>query len=233
MQHRQVFGSSDALTAELVHLTMEAAAAAVAARGRFTMALTGGSTAELAYPVLAQAPLPWAQVHVMFGDERCVPPTHADSNFALAERTLLARVPLPPANVHRLRGELAPAEAATDYQAVLERVAGGVIDVVHLGMGPDGHICSLFPDHRLLDSPRAVDWLTDAPKPPSARVTLTLRTLAAARALWFVVAGAAKADAVRAALLDPACPLPAARASRDAREARWLLDGAAAAHLKA
>ncbi|MCC7074318.1 MAG: 6-phosphogluconolactonase [Deltaproteobacteria bacterium] len=232
MQHRQVFGSTDALAAEIIDLTVAAAGTAIAARGRFCVALTGGSAAELVYPVLAQAPLPWQVVHVFFGDERCVPPTHTDSNYALAERTLLSRVPLAPTNVHRMRGELAPIDAAAEYEQALERVAGGVLDVVHLGMGPDGHICSLFPNHPLLQSERLVDALSDSPKPPPARVTLTLRALAAARALWFIVAGAAKADAVRAAVLDPACPLPAARASRDAREARWLLDAAAAAQLK-
>ncbi|OGQ18431.1 MAG: 6-phosphogluconolactonase [Deltaproteobacteria bacterium RBG_16_71_12] len=232
MQQRHVFGTTDALAAELLRLTVEAAAAAVAARGRFTVALTGGSAAELCYPVLAQAPLPWPQVHVFFGDERCVPPDHADSNYALAARTLLSRVPLPGANIHRMRGEIEPAAAAAEYRATLHEVAGGALDVVHLGMGPDGHVCSLFPGHALLASDRAVDAVVDSPKPPAARVTLTLRALAEARALWFIVVGAAKADAVRAALLDPASSLPAAQASRAGRDVCWLLDAAAAAHLK-
>ncbi|MBI1949315.1 MAG: 6-phosphogluconolactonase [Deltaproteobacteria bacterium] len=233
MERRHVFGSTDAIAGELVHLTVEAAAAAIASRGCFSMALTGGSAAEQCYPVLAQARLPWERVHVFFGDERCVPPDHADSNFALASRTLLSRVPLLPANVHRMRGELAPAAAAAEYEATLREVAGGELDVVHLGMGPDGHVCSLFPGHALLSSDRLVDSLVDAPKSPPSRVTLTMRTLAQARALWFVVTGAAKAEAVRAAVLERESPLPAARAARVGREVRWLLDAAAAAYLKA
>jgi 6-phosphogluconolactonase len=233
MERRHVFGSTDAIAGELVHLTVETAAAAIASRGRFSMALTGGSAAELCYPVLAQARLPWEQVHVFFGDERCVPHDHADSNFALASRALLSRVPLPPANVHRIRGELVPAAAAAEYDVALREAAAGVLDVVHLGMGPDGHVCSLFPGHPVLTSERLVDSLTDSPKPPAARVTLTLRALADARALWFIVTGAAKAEAVRAAVLDPSSPLPAARASRTGGDVRWLLDAGAAAHLKA
>lgn len=221
----QVFGSADALAAELVRLSVETARAAVDARGVFSMALTGGSAATVLYPVLAQAALPWEQTHVFFGDERCVPPDHADSNFRLARETFLSRVPVPDANVHRMRGEIAPEDAATEYERVLLDVTGGSLDVVHVGVGPDGHICSLFPGHALLDeTTRLVASLTDSPKPPPARVTLTFPALARARALWFLVAGANKADAVRSALLDPASSLPAARASRAAADARWLLD---------
>lgn len=233
MQLRHVFGSPDALAAELVHLTMGAAAEAIARRGAFHVALTGGSAAQALYPVLAQAPLSWPQIHLWFGDERAVPPEHADSNFGLAERALLSRIPIPAANVHRIEGELPPADAATRYEAKLQELAGGILDVVHLGMGPDGHVASLFPRHGLLQSPRLVDALTDSPKPPSARVTLTLRSLAAAGSLWFLVLGRAKADAVRECLLEPGSSLPAALASRAAREARWLLDDEAATLLKA
>ena len=222
-----VFGSPDALAAELVRLSVEAAGAAIAARGSFSMALTGGSAASTLYPVLAQAKLDWGRVHVFFGDERCVPPEHADSNFKLAHETFLSRVAVPAANVHRVRGEDAPEDAARAYEKTLLDVTGGVLDVVHLGVGPDGHVCSLFPGHPLLDEPaggRIVASLTDSPKPPPARVTLTLPALAQARALWFLVAGINKAEAVRAALMDPASTLPAARASRAAQNVRWLLD---------
>lgn len=220
-----VFPSTDALAAELVRLTIEQAAAAVAARGRFTMALTGGSAATTFYPVLAQAPLPWENVHVFFGDERCVPPDHADSNYRLARETFLSRVKLPDANVHRIRGELPPRDAALDYERVLREVADASIDVVHLGVGPDGHICSLFPGHPLLEEEKTfVASLTDSPKPPPARVTLTFPALARARCLWFLVAGASKAEAVRESLLNPSSPLPAARAAREAAQSLWLLD---------
>jgi 6-phosphogluconolactonase len=220
-----VFASTDALAAELVRLTVDAAARAVDARGQFSMALTGGSAASTLYPVLAQAPLPWERVHVFFGDERCVPPDHADSNYRLAQEAFLARVPIAEQNVHRMRGEIDVAEAASEAERALEEIAGGALDVVHVGVGPDGHVCSLFPDHPLLEEKeRMVAFLTDSPKPPPTRITLTLPALARARALWFLVAGQNKAEAVRAALLDPASPLPAARASRTGADVRWLLD---------
>lgn len=233
MQHRNVFGSPDALAADFLHLMNLAAAQAIAERGAFHVALTGGSAAQALYPVLAQTPMPWAQIHLWFGDERAVPPEHADSNYGLAQQALLSRIAIPVANVHRMEGELAPSDAAARYEIALQDLAGGALDVVHLGMGPDGHVASLFPGHQLLSSPRLVDALTDSPKPPPARVTLTLRCLAAARSLWFLVLGRAKADAVREALLEPSSPLPAALASRAAREARWLLDDEAATLLKA
>jgi 6-phosphogluconolactonase len=218
-----VFGSPEALAAELVRLTVENAASALRDRGQFSMAVTGGSAATALYPVLAQASLDWSKVHVFFGDERCVPPEHADSNYRLARETFLARVPQ--AQVHRVRGEIAPAEAAAEYERELVAVTGGSLDVIHAGVGPDGHICSLFPGHKLLDeNVRLVASLEDSPKPPPARVTLTLAAIAKARALWFLVSGTNKAEAVRSCLLDPASPLPAARAQRLVPGAQWLLD---------
>lgn len=232
---RSVFGSVDALAAELVDQTMQAAHAAIAARGCFTIALTGGSAAQTLYPVLAQAPLPWDRIHVFFGDERCEPPDHADSNHRLAHATLLARVGLASTNVHRIRGEDDPDHAAIAYEKeLLDVTAGtGALDVVHVGMGPDGHVCSLFPGHRLLDDDvRLVAAITDSPKPPPARVTLTLQALARARQLWFLVSGAAKADAARDAIVEPTSMLPAAIAARRGARVRWLLDADAARFLR-
>lgn len=232
---RSVFAAPDALAAELVHQTVVAATAAIAARGRFTMALTGGSAAQTLYPVLAQAALPWDRVHVFFGDERCVPPDHKDSNHRLAHETFLSRTSLPSANVHRVRGEDDPAKAAIAYEHdLLDATDGtGALDVVHVGMGPDGHVCSLFPGHALLaDETRLVAAITDSPKPPPVRVTLTLQALARARDLWFLVAGAAKADAAHDAILDPNSRLPAALAARRGSRVRWLLDADAARHLR-
>lgn len=228
-----VFQNADAVAAELVLRTAAAAEQAIAARGRFIIALTGGSAAKQLYPVLAQAPLPWAQTHVVFGDERCVAPGDPDSNFRLARETLLDRAAIPASNVHRIRGEDDPVLAARAYEAELSALCGGVIDVIHLGVGPDGHVCSLFPGHALLnEAVRGVASLIDAPKQPAARVTLTMPTLRSARALWFLVLGDAKAEAVRSALLDPASPLPAAVAARDHHDALWLCDEPAARHLK-
>jgi 6-phosphogluconolactonase len=227
---RHVFATNDALATELVSLTVDAAQKAIAARGAFHVALTGGSAASTLYPVLAQAKLEWSKVHFWFGDERCVPPDHADSNFKLAKESFLSRVP--DARVHRIKGEIAPADAAAEYERELGAI-GNALDVVHVGMGPDGHICSLFPGHALLDEKtKLVASLTDSPKPPPARVTLTFPALSNARALWFLVMGGNKADAVNAALTDPNSQLPAALASRAHSNTAWLLDGAAAGLLK-
>ena len=108
-----------------------------------------------------------------------------------------------------------------------------MLDVVHVGMGPDGHICSLFPGHALLaEESRAVTFLTDSPKPPPSRITLTMGALKDARALWFLVLGSSKDQAAHDALLDPKSSLPAALASRSARSALWFMDHDAARLLK-
>ncbi len=209
----------------------QAAREAVAARGRFTLALTGGSAATALYPALVAAPLPWGRVHVFFGDERCVPPDHAESNHRLAQEVLLSKVPIPAENIHRIHGEDAPDAAAQAYQQVLLAQTGdGALDMVHLGLGPDGHVCSLFPGHALLtEKTRLVAALQDAPKPPPARVTLTLPALGRARALWFLVLGASKADAVGKTVTAAAPLLPAAQAARCGAPVHWLVDAAAAA----
>jgi 6-phosphogluconolactonase len=232
---RAVFATLDALRTAFVEETLAAAAAAAAARGRFTLALTGGSAASTLYPAFAQAALPWDKVHVFFGDERCVPADHADSNYRLAASCFLSAAPIPAENIHRIRGEDDPVAAAAAYERELLAVTDGTgaLDVVHVGMGPDGHICSLFPGHALLkDEVRLVAPITDSPKPPPSRVTLTLQALARARTLCFLVSGAGKADAVRDVILDPACALPAGMAGRRGANVRWLLDNEAAKHLK-
>ncbi len=232
---RSVFASTDALAAELVDQTIVAAEEAIAARGIFTMALTGGSVVSAVYPVLAQAALPWDKVHIFFGDERAVPPDDKESNYKLAVDTLLGHPNVTAAHVHRIRGEDDPATAAVDAETVLLEVTGGsgALDVVHVGMGPDGHVCSLFPGHALLNEQhRLVMPIFDSPKPPSSRVTFTLQALATARQLFFLVTGAAKADAVAEAILQPQSMLPVALAARRAQTARWFLDADAARHLK-
>jgi 6-phosphogluconolactonase len=223
-----VFDDKGALVRALVEIHERAAAAAVAARGRFTVALTGGSAAAL-YGALAEAKLPWDKVHVFFGDERAVPADHADSNYRLAKESLLSHAAIPAENVHRVKGEIDPAEAARLYEQELLAVTGdGALDLVHLGMGPDGHVCSLFPGHALLgETIRLVASLTDSPKPPPARVTLTLVALERARQVLFLAMGASKAAALREATVDASSALPAARVDRFGR-AMWLADRDAA-----
>jgi 6-phosphogluconolactonase len=205
-----------------------AARDAIAARGVFTCALTGGGAAKDLYPRLAEAQVDWSRVHLYFGDERAVPPTDPESNFHLARVAFVVPAEVPDANVHRMEGERPLDEAARAYEAALPPT----LDLVHLGIGPDGHVCSLFPGHPLLEErERRVSFLEDSPKPPPRRITFTFRPLAEARLVWFLVLGSAKAGAVRASLTDPTSPLPAARAHRAAKAPRWYLDAAAAALL--
>jgi 6-phosphogluconolactonase len=232
---RAVFASPEALQAALVDEMSAAAAAAIAARGRFTVALTGGSAASALYPALLRANLAWDAVHVFFGDERSVPPEHPESNHRVAMHTFLGQAPSSSAQVHRIAGEADPtAAAAAAERALLATTDGtGCVDVVHLGLGPDGHVASLFPGHALLrDEVRLYAPITDAPKPPPARVTLTMQALSRARSVWFLVVGASKADVVRDVILDPGCMLPAAQVARRAASVRWLLDNDAAKYLK-
>ncbi|GMU62425.1 MAG: 6-phosphogluconolactonase [Myxococcaceae bacterium] len=221
--------SLEVLAGALAHRFEAAAGEAISARGVFHCALTGGSAARALYPRLVRAKVDWAKTHFHFSDERCVPPDDAESNFRLAQEVLLGPCGVPSAHVHRMAGERPPAEAAREYEAGLP-----TLDVVHLGVGPDGHVASLFPGHALLHEERArVAALTDSPKPPPARLTLTLAALREARAVWFLVTGEAKRDAVAQALGNPQSVLPAALVHRAARLSLWFLDRAAASRLDA
>ena len=198
---------------------------AVAARGVFSCALPGGSVAEAFFPEFAGLALPWEQVHVFFGDERAVPPGDPASNVGLARRLWLDAVP---ATVHEMAADRVDlAAAAASYAAELRATLGDPprLDVALLGMGPDGHVCSLFPGHPLLqETARWVAEITDSPKPPPRRLTLTLPVLAAARAVWIGAFGAQKAPIIREAIEDTRSRLPVALAARSGPAALFLLD---------
>lgn len=184
---------------------------AIAQRGAFNVVLAGGSTPRQLYRRLVQPPyldgLDWLNIHFFFGDERCVPPNHPDSNYGMAYETLLSHVPLPAANIHRIPGELPPAQAAEAYAAELKSFFGGALpefDLVLLGLGEDGHTASLFPGTQAMNETEswviAVDHTTPPP-PLLPRITLTLPVLNAARSVIFLVSGEAKAQ-VLASVLD-------------------------------
>ena len=152
----------------------------------------------MVHEALANCDVDWARLQVTFGDERCVPPEDADSNFRMAKESLFDRVPLPAGNVFRIRGEIAPEDAAREYEGKLAAVAARfeerryVHDVILLGMGPDGHTASLFPGSPALDeSVRNVIPAT-GPKPPPQRITMTFPLLNAARKVGFLVKSAEK-----------------------------------------
>lgn len=184
--------------------------------GRATrLVLAGGTTPRRCYERLAAMDLPWGRVAILFGDERCVPPSDAESNFRMADDVLLRHVA--PASVHRMPAELGPDEGAALYEPV---VAGAPLDLVLLGVGPDGHTASLFPGHPALEARGLVAGVRGAPKPPPDRVTLTLGALRAARRVVILASGADKREAVRLAQAGsvPAGMIPGAEwiVSRDA-----------------
>lgn len=212
----------------------------VRAGGICNLVLSGGSTPAGLYRRLASLPLagrvPWDQVHLFWGDERCLPPDHPQSNFRLAAESLLAHIDLPPANVHRMPGELGPQKGAQAYHRELVEHFGPKaetpgFDLVLLGLGPDGHTASLFPG-RPLDDPQG-RWVmgveSGETEPRVERITLTLSAINAARTAVFLVSGREKAK-IAAAVRRPgpgAASYPAARV-RPAGELVWLLDRAAA-----
>lgn len=192
-------------------------------RGVAHVALSGGTTPGRTYELLAREPADWQDVEVWFADERCVPPDDPESNFLLASEALLGPAGIPAERVHRMEGELGPHEGARRYANELSgrvpSLGGGppVLDVVVLGIGPDGHIASLFPGAGELDaSPEAVCLgVVDSPKPPPERITVSLAVLRAARGCLLLANGASKADAVSAMLGEESRHVPASLLRRE------------------
>lgn len=193
-------------------------------RGVAHLALSGGGTPARTYELLAEELRSWESIEVWFADERCVPPQDAESNYKLAKDTLLSRADsLVAERVHRMEGERGPDQGAHGYaRALREQVAAdpdasgdtaGVpaLDVIVLGIGPDGHVASLFPGASTLDAGPAELCLGvhDSPKPPPERITLTMGVLHAARRCLLLATGAGKADAVDAMLAEPSRHVPA------------------------
>jgi 6-phosphogluconolactonase len=194
--------------------------------GRLSLVLPGGSAAEAFCPALVHAKIRWRDVDLFWCDERAVPPDHPDSNYRLANELLLSRVPVDPARVHRMIGEAPELDAAAiEYEKRIVRASGAPphVDIVLLGVGSDGHVCSLFPNHPSLDErSRLVVPIFNSPKPPPRRLTLTLAAIADA----IVVVAAfdsSKADVINEALRDPDSSLPVARAARLAKKCLFLL----------
>jgi 6-phosphogluconolactonase len=223
----ETFSGRNALFRAGAELFVEAMCSAVEQRKRFSVALSGGSTPKGLYELLARPPfggsLPWKDAHVFWGDERCVPPDHPDSNYRMAREALLSKVPIPEKQVHRFRGELEPDAAARDYEKELQAFFGADprFDLVLLGLGVEGHTASLFPGSPAFE---AKTW-TAAPfveKLGQKRITLTPAALNRSHEVLFLVAGADKRDAVRATLDKGTTP--AARIRPADGLVYWLLD---------
>jgi 6-phosphogluconolactonase len=212
---------------------------AIDERGRFAVALAGGSTPKATYEALARdyaQDLDWSRVHVFFGDERTDPPDHEDSNYLMAHQALLSRVPV--GGVHRMRGELPPAEAAAAYEEELRSFFGPGgspgLDLILLGLGEDGHTASLFPETSALDVTDR--WVVANPvlKLETTRLTLTLPVINAAKAVTFLVAGEGKAGALSESLEGDADPraYPAKFIRPEGGDLTWMVDRAAASLLR-
>ncbi|MSP62185.1 MAG: 6-phosphogluconolactonase [Myxococcales bacterium] len=199
---------SAAVADEAARQFVDAAREAIALRGRFVVALAGGSTPKALYERLARPPLcegvEWRRVEVLFGDERSVPPNHPDSNYGMARRALLDQVPLDAKKIHRIEGEHADADHR--YAQVMHRVfsdGAPVFDLILLGMGPDGHTASLFPHTAALRERHLWVVKSRVDKLHTDRFTLTVPVLNAARAVIIVACGAEKAPALRAIAAHP------------------------------
>jgi 6-phosphogluconolactonase len=217
---------------------------AVDQRGAFTAALAGGATPRRLYERLGEADyagqVDWQKVHLFWGDERCVPPDHPDSNFQMAKEALLDKVGIPVENIHRMRGELPPTQSAEAYEAELKGFfmyqQWPRFDLVLLGMGEDGHTASLFPGSEALDENER--WVvavehTTPPPPLVSRLTLTLPALNATRQVIFLVAGAGKAERLREVLKgERGKKLPVQRIKPSEGKVLWEVDWEAGKRLK-
>jgi 6-phosphogluconolactonase len=207
-------------------------------RGVAHLALSGGTTPGRTYELLCAAePDDLSGVELWFADERCVPPQDAESNYLLVAQTLLASEKIAPERVHRMEGEAGPQEGARRYaEALVQGVPADdatpaslpVLDLIVLGIGPDGHVASLFPGAATLDAGDAAICLgvEDSPKPPPQRITLSLAVLRAARVCLLLATSASKADAVSAMLGEPDRHVPASLLRRE--RLTVILDDAAA-----
>lgn len=238
-----ILPDADALAAAAAEQWIAACREAVAARGVFHVALAGGSTPQRLYRLLAQPSnrmrIDWTRVQLYFGDERAVPAEHADSNFRMVRETLIDHVPVAAQQVHRMAALPERIEdAADDYAALLrERLpcdAAGVpvFDLILLGMGADGHTCSLFPDTPILDERARSVAPVYVARLDSWRLSLTYPVLEAAHRLLFLVSGADKAARLRAVCRGAQPPAPVQRIRARGR-VDWLVDRAAAAELAA
>jgi len=214
---------------------------AIREHGRYTVALSGGSTPKGLHYELATTfakELPWDKVFFFWGDERHVPPDFPESNFRMAKETLLSKLPIPPENIFRMRGEIPDAnQAAAMYEQWLREffrpAAGQVprIDFILLGIGPEGHTASLFPDTKALPEKQHLVVGNYVAVHSTWRITCTYPVLNNGANVMFLVDGASKADIVRTALKDPSANLPCQGVQPISGNLMWYLDSAAGAEV--
>jgi 6-phosphogluconolactonase len=238
----RVYDDQNSLMQAAAAYATECYNAAISDHGYFAVALSGGSTPRALFELLAVPEnaqhIGWSKVHVFWGDERTVPPDHPDSNYRMAKEALLDFVALPASNVHRISGELEPAQAAAEYEQTLrsffaKRAGKTRFDLILLGMGDDGHTASLFPDTEALNETERLVVANHVPKLDTWRITLTAPVINDAAHVAFLVAGAGKAAVLKRVLQGPRQPhkLPSQLIQPVDGELVWLLDKAAASEL--
>lgn len=241
----RVLATAEALWRAAAERIASAAESAIAARGRFVIALSGGETARRTYEVLATPELArrvdWSRADVYWGDDRCVPPEDERSNYGMAHEVLLGRVAVDEARVHRMRGEHEPAAAAAAYERLMREHFGldhgpppaPLFDINHLGMGEDGHTASLFPGVEAVEERERWACPTYHEESDTWRVTLTPPVLNASRLAIITVSGEAKASRVREAIEGERRPrqLPVQVLAPHSGSLVWMLDEAAAGRL--
>ncbi|XAR65295.1 6-phosphogluconolactonase [Bertholletia excelsa] len=246
----RIYECLDELGTDLAEYIAELSEMAVKERGVFAIALSGGSLIGL-MGKLCEAPynktVDWAKWYILWADERVVAKSHADSNYKLAKEGLLSKVPIVPSHVHSINDSVSAEQAAGDYEFVVRQLVKSRIisvseigdypkfDLILLGMGPDGHVASLFPNNSALDEKEGwVTFITDSPKPPPERITFTMPVINSASNVAMVVTGSSKAEAVHLAIdaVGPDCPsLPARMVQPSQGKLVWFLDKAAASKL--
>ena len=234
----EIFGSPEKLAKKSAEMISEKLSGILRDKNRASLVLSGGSTPKLLYKLLAsegyRAKIHWDKVLIFFGDERCVPPHDPLSNYKMAYEALLSKVPVPAENIFRMKGELAPLEAAKEYEENIKSSLGDDphFDIVLLGMGADGHTASLFPGTAALNENQKLVAANYVEKLNTYRLTLTYPAINASQNIMFLVAGKDKAETVKAVFgetSDP--PLPSQLVYADNAEVIWLLDNPAAALL--
>ncbi|KAA1136899.1 hypothetical protein PGTUg99_005587 [Puccinia graminis f. sp. tritici] len=241
------YESPDGMSQDLTNYIISAQDQALERHQKFTLALSGGSLPNLIASGLIENPkVKWESWKVFFADERIVPLDHEDSNFANSMKALFEKVPIDRSQIVSIMGlppddidldEMAPVVSSIYMAQVLEELDWSAdgnqlprFDLILLGMGPDGHTCSLFPSHKLLDEEAIVSWCNDSPKPPAHRITMSLSVLNAAHELAFICAGASKEEALAAVLdKDPSPTRPASLVKLPHKPIVWFVDQAAAA----
>lgn len=234
---------TDLLYHEAADLFADAANQAVSDRSVFTVALAGGKTPEPLYSLLAckyRESVPWAKSHIFFSDERCVPPDHRDSNFGMANRVLLYKVPVPSSSIHRMKGEIDSVQAAAEYERCICQVCKvveqrvPVFDLMILGMGGDGHTASIFPCTDTINETEHLVAAVHDPEHRHNRITFTPPVILAARRIMVLVTGEEKAETLARVLNGPYEPheLPIQILRNAQGQVTWFVDPDAAEDLE-